>query len=188
WNAQGEDVVSGRRPVPGGAGLREALPGLYGQLEQTARRLEGLFRDAQDFELTVQEGRLFLLQSRDAKRTEWAALRIACEQVAEGLIDEATALGRLEALDLAHVHTVRVAAGEGARPLAVGVPASPGVAVGEAVFDPERAVALAGAGRVPILIRGDIATADVAGLAASAGVLTARGGRTSHAAVVARQL
>jgi pyruvate,orthophosphate dikinase len=113
---------------------------------------------------------------------------MACEQVTEGLIDEPTALGRLEGLDLADIHTVRVAAAEGSAPLAVGVPASPGVAVGEAVFDPERAAAAAGGGRTPILIRTDLATADIAGLAASAGVLTARGGRTSHAAVVARQL
>jgi pyruvate,orthophosphate dikinase len=187
-NAQGEDVVSGRCPVQGGAHLREVMPRLYDQLQQAARQLELLFGDAQDFEFTVQEGRLFLLQSRDAKRTAWAALRMACEQVAEGLIDEPTALTRLEEYDLDEIHTVRVAAAEGSRSLAVGVPASPGVAVGEAVFDPERAVALAGAGRTPILIRTDIATADIAGLAASAGILTARGGRTSHAAVVARQL
>jgi pyruvate,orthophosphate dikinase len=188
WNAQGEDVVSGRCPVQGGAGLADAVPELYGQLRQAARRLELLFGDAQDFEFTVQEGRLSLLQSRDAKRTAWAALRIACEQVAEGLIDEPTALGRLDGYDLPAIHTVRVAAAGGSRPLTVGVPAGPGVAVGEAVFDPERAVALAGAGRSPILIRTDVATADVAGLAASEGLLTARGGRTSHAAVVARQL
>jgi pyruvate,orthophosphate dikinase len=188
WNAQGEDVVSGRCPVQGGPGLQDALPELYRQLRQSARQMERLFHDAQDFEFTVQEGRLFFLQTRDAKRTAWAALRIACEQVAEGLIDEPTALRRLEAYNLGEIQAVRVAAAEGSRPLAVGVPASPGVAVGEAVFDPQRAVAQAAAGRTPILIRTDIATADIAGLAASAGVLTARGGRTSHAAVVARQL
>jgi pyruvate,orthophosphate dikinase len=149
--------------------LQEAMPELYRQLHQAARQLERLFRDAQDFEFTIQEGRLFLLQSSDARRTALAALRIACEQVGEGLIDEATALGRLEPYDLAEAHTVRLAAAEGSRPVAVGVPASPGVAVGEAVFDPERAVALAGAGRTPILIRTDISTTDIAGLAASAG-------------------
>jgi pyruvate,orthophosphate dikinase len=188
WNAQGEDVVSGRCSGPGGPRLQEALPELYRELLQAGRRLERLFRDAQDFEFTVQEGRLFLLQSRDAKRTAWAALRMACEQVAEGLIDEPTALARLGAYDLDEIRTVRVAAAEVSKPLAVGVAASPGVAVGEAVFDPGRAVALAGAGRAPILIRADIATEDIAGLAAAAGVLTARGSRTSHAAVVARQL
>src|SRR5262249_55956547 len=94
-NAQGEDVVSGRCPAQGVADFGESYPQLYRQLRQVEGRLELLFRDAQDFEFTVQEGRLYLLQSRRAKRTAWAALRSTCEQVAEGLIDEATALGRL---------------------------------------------------------------------------------------------
>jgi pyruvate,orthophosphate dikinase len=188
WNAQGEDVVSGRCPVRGVSGLRESCPELYQQLGQVGRRLELLFHDAQDFEFTVQEGRLFLLQARGAKRTAWAALRIACDQVAEGLIDERAALGRLADYDLASIHTLRLAAAEGCRAVGSGIPASPGVAVGEAVFDPAAAVKRAGAGHTPVLIRADISTADIAGLAAAVGVLTARGGRTSHAAVVARQL
>jgi pyruvate,orthophosphate dikinase len=187
-NSQGEDVVSGRSPVQGVARLQECYPELYRQLRQVKNKLEALFRDAQDFELTVQEGRLYLLQARRAKRTAWAALRIACEQVGEGLIDEAMALTRLADYNLADIHMVHVAAAEGCQPIGSGIAASPGVAVGEAVFNPERAVALAQGGRSPILIRTDVSTADIAGLAASAGVLTARGGRTAHAAVVARQL
>jgi len=188
WNAQGEDVVSGRCAVPGAVGLRRPAPELYQQVRQAGVRLEQLFGDAQDFEFTVQEGRLYLLQSRAAKRTAWAALRIACDQVAEGLIDEAMALKRLAGYDLASIRTTRLVVPEGCRPISAGVPASPGVAVGEAVFEPEAAVARASSGRSAILVRADIATEDIAGLAAAAGVLTARGGRTSHAAVVARQL
>jgi pyruvate,orthophosphate dikinase len=187
-NSQGEDVVSGRSLVDGVASLQESFPELYRQLRQVRNNLERLFHDAQDFEFTVQEGRLFLLQARSAKRTAWAALRIACDQVAEGLLDEATALERLAEYDLASIHTVRLATAEGCQPLAIGIPASPGVAVGEAVFDPARAVKVAETGRSPILIRTDISTEDIPGLAASTGVLTARGGRTAHAAVVARQL
>jgi pyruvate,orthophosphate dikinase len=108
--------------------------------------------------------------------------------VAEGLIDEPTALGRLVEYDLPSLRMVRLAADATCRPIGRGIPASPGIAIGEAVFDPIAAVKLAGAGRSPILIRTDVSTADIAGLAASAGVLTARGGRTAHAAVVARQL
>jgi pyruvate,orthophosphate dikinase len=185
WNAQGEDVVSGRCDVQGASGLQEANPVLSRQLEEAAKQLESLFRDAQDFEFTVQDGRLYLLQTRSAKRTPLAALRIACEQVKEGLIDEATGLTRLAGYDLAAISTVRLAAARGAREIGTGTPASPGVAIGEAVFDPRRAAV---APRPPILIRADISTDDIAGLAAAAGILTGRGGRTSHAAVVARQL
>ncbi len=187
-NAQGEDVVSGRAPVRGVASLQETLPKLHRELRQVKRQLEWLFRDTQDFEFTVQEGRLHILQTRNAKRTPWAALRIASELVAEGLIDESTALERLAGYDLNSIRNVRLAPAEGVRPIGMGVAASPGVAVGEAVFDPSLAVKWAQAGRSPVLIRAVASTEDVAGLAASAGLLTGRGGRTSHAAVVARQL
>ncbi|MCE9567675.1 MAG: pyruvate, phosphate dikinase [Planctomycetes bacterium] len=188
WNAQGEDVVSGRCAVEGTVGLQESSPELFLRLREAVGRLEALFHDAQDFEFTVQEGRLYLLQTRSAKRTPLAALRIACEQVAEGLIDETTGLARLASYDLNGISTVSVAATSGVREVGSGTPASPGVAVGEAVFDPQRAAVMVTAGRTPILIRADISTDDIAGLAAAAGILTARGGRTSHAAVVARQL
>jgi pyruvate,orthophosphate dikinase len=187
-NAQGEDVVSGRCPAQGVADFQESHPELYRQLRQVKRQLELLFCDTQDFEFTVQEGQLYLLQTRRAKRTAWAALRMACEEVAEGLIDEATALARLAEYDLSSLYMVRLDATATAQPIGKGIPASPGIAVGEAVFDPEGAVQLAQAGRSPILIRTDISPADIAGLAVSTGVLTARGGRTAHAAVVARQL
>jgi pyruvate,orthophosphate dikinase len=187
-NAQGEDVVSGRASPQGLSGLQKLPPELYRELRQAKRQLELLFRDAQDFEFTVQEKRLYLLQTRSAKRTAWAALRIACDQVAEGLIDEQNALQRLAEYDLKSISMVRLAAVGECRPIGSGIPASPGVAVGEAVFEPEEAVNAARAGRSPILIRTSTSTADIAGLAASAGLLTARGGRTSHAAVVARQL
>jgi pyruvate,orthophosphate dikinase len=187
-NSQGEDVVSGRSAAGGVNSLRESFPELHRQMAQIKSKLEALFHDAQDFEFTVQEGRLHLLQSRAAKRTAWAALHIACDLVAEGLIDETTALKRLAEYDLASIHSVRLAGSEAQPPIAVGIPASPGVAVGPAVFHADRAVKLAESGRAPILIRTDISTEDIAGLATSAGVLTARGGRTAHAAVVARQL
>jgi pyruvate,orthophosphate dikinase len=188
WNAQGEDVVSGRCAVTGAVALEHANPELYGQLLKIGRRLEMLFRDAQDFEFTVQEGRLYLLQSRGAKRTPGAALRIACEQVAEGLIKDREALERLAPYDLSSISTVRLARSEGCQLIGTGIPASPGIAVGRAVFEPERAVTLARAGQCPILVREDISPADITGLAAAGGVITAHGGRTSHAAVVARQL
>lgn len=187
-NAQGEDVVSGRCPVQSSFSLQPASSELYRQLRRIGQQLEILFHDAQDFEFTVQEDRLFLLQSRDAKRTPWAALRIACDLVNEGLIDEKTALDRLTGYDLDSIQRVRVATPEQCQPIGQGIPASPGVAVGEIVFDPGRGVELASAGHSLILVRTDISTDDIAGLAASTGVLTTRGGRTSHAAVVARQL
>jgi pyruvate,orthophosphate dikinase len=188
WNAQGEDIVSGRVPVQDSGSLPSALPELDRDLRQIGRQLERLFLDAQDFEFTVQEGRLYLLQSRQAKRTAWAALRIACDLVEEGLIDESTALGRLAEYDLDAIQWVRLRSSGPCHPLGTGTPASPGVAVGEIAFEPESAVAMASHGRTPILVRTDLTTADLAGRAASAGVLTSRGGRTSHAAVVARQL
>ncbi|MEQ8789615.1 MAG: pyruvate, phosphate dikinase [Pirellulaceae bacterium] len=188
WNAQGEDVVSGRHAVQDESAIRRLMPALEQNLRQVAVDLERLFQDAQDFEFTVQQGRLFLLQSRDAKRTPWAALRIACDQVREGLIDQDAALRRVGELDLDSLQMIRLAPEHGGPPLSVGVPACPGVAVGPIAMDSQSAVAMAHHGQSPILVRHDISTEDVAGLAASAGVLTMLGGRTSHAAVVARQM
>lgn len=187
-NAQGEDVVSGRSLSQGVPDLRVSQPELYAQLQKVKQQLELLFHDAQDFEFTVQEGHLYLLQTRTAKRTPWAAVRITCEQVAEGLIDQATALQRLAPYDLESIQRLRIVTAEHCRPIGSGVSAGPGVAIGRAVFDAEAAVKLAEKGGRPILIRNDMSTADIAGLAAAVGILTARGGRTSHAAVVARQL
>ncbi len=188
WNAQGEDVVSGRQAVQSGSTIRRFAPSLDRQLRQTGGDLERLFGDVQDFEFTIQEGQLYLLQSRTAKRTPWAALRIACDQVKEGLIDEQAALERLAEYDLNSLRMVRLAAGHDRQPLSTGIAACPGVAVGQIVFDPRAAVAMAREGLAPILLRHDISTDDVAGMAASEGILTMLGGRTSHAAVVARQM
>jgi pyruvate,orthophosphate dikinase len=186
-NAQGEDVVSGRYPLQDSSDLQQTMPELYRQLRQIGRQLERFFRDAQDFEFTVQEGHLYLLQSRRAKRTPWAALRIACELVQQGLIDEATALKHLADYNLDAIENVRLASPSGP-PLCTGVPAGAGVAAGAITLDSETAVRSATEGRPALLLRTEIATTDIAGLAAAAGMLTSRGGRTSHAAVVARQL
>lgn len=187
-NAQGEDIVGGRRRLEGAAVLKRILPDVYRQLLEIADQLERLFKDAQDFEFTVQEGRLYILQTRDAKRTPLAALRVACDLVAEGLIDERVALDRLKDYNLDRISAVRLSPPVGLEPLCRGTPASSGAAAGRAALTPEAAIALAAKGCSPILVRNDITTCDIAGLAASAGIITSRGGRTSHAAVVARQL
>lgn len=187
-NSQGEDLVAGRCRLHGLGALERTQPDVYRQLLQVAERLEQLFGDAQDFEFTVQEGRLYVLQTREAKRTPLAALRIACDLVAEGLIDESTALERLSGYDLESIQSVHLAPSSGATPLARATPAGSGAAVGPIALTSEATVALAEKGQTPVLVRSDITTADIAGLASAAGIITARGGRTSHAAVVARQL
>jgi pyruvate,orthophosphate dikinase len=188
WNSQGEDVVSGRHAVQDGAAIKARMPTLDRQLRQVCDQLERLFCDTQDFEFTIQEGRLYLLQSRAAKRTPWAALRVACDLVNEDVIDRRTALARLAEFDLDSLQVTRLANEHERPPLSVGVPACPGVAIGRIALDPQTAVAMAREGGRPILVRHDISTDDVAGLAASEGILTTLGGRTSHAAVVARQM
>jgi len=157
------------------------------RLEELRHALEATFGDAQEFEFTVQDGRLYLLQTRTAKRTPWAALRMAVEQVREGLATPAQALARLDGIDLAAIERRRVA-GEGEVALATAQPASIGLAVGAIALDSKACKRLAAKGRPAILVRNDTSTEDIAGIAVAAGVLTARGGRTSHAAVVARQM
>ncbi|MGE0552161.1 MAG: pyruvate, phosphate dikinase [Gemmatimonadales bacterium] len=187
-NAQGEDLVSGRRTALGADGLRASAPALFERLAASARALEQELLDVQDFEFTVEEGRLWLLQTRPAKRTPWAAVRIAADLVREGLIDRDTARARLGELDLARVRRTRLDHEGIVTPIARGVPASPGVASGPLTCSPARAVSLAAAGRPPILVRRDTSTDALEGMVAAAGLLTAVGSRTSHAAVVARQL
>jgi pyruvate,orthophosphate dikinase len=183
---QGEDVVSGRFAVRDARYLALVLPKVHAELARIKPILEREFKDIQDFEFTVQEGGLYLLQTRSGKRTPWAAVRIAVDLVNEGLIDPATALERLAEIDLAAVSRVRLdAAGE---PIARGIPASTGVAVGRAAFNPRQARTMARNGDAAILIRGGTQAADIEGIAAAEGILTAQGCRTSHAAVVARQL
>jgi len=187
FNGQGEDVVAGRNVLNDRTLLRRRLPLLTGELETGSRALETLFCDAQDFEFTLQSGTLYLLQTRSAKTTPWARLRIAVDLVTEGVITPAEALERLHGLDLDSIVRKRLAGTAGA-PLASALIASPGVATGAIALTPEAAERMAGTGQKVILVRRDIATEDIAGLASAEGVLTAAGGRTSHASVVARQL
>jgi pyruvate,orthophosphate dikinase len=186
-NAQGEDVVAGRLPVAERQRLPEVLPKVWTQLQAATSVLEREFRDMQDFEFTVDQGRLYFLQTRPGKRTPWAALRIATDLVGERLLDPAGALERLAAYDLGAIGRVYVQPRDCDMLLAHATPASIGVATGAIVFDAERARAI-GNDRPVVLVRAELTTDDVAGLAAAQGVLTTYGGRTSHAAVVARQL
>ncbi len=188
FNAQGEDVVSGRHAGHENARLSQRLPLVAAELARMRTVLEAEFHDMQDFEFTVESGRLYLLQTRTAKRTPWSALRIAVDMVSEQLITQAEALARLDGVALDGLERLRLAGNVRARPLATATPASIGVASGAIVFDAARAAELAARGESVILVRPDISTADVEGIAAAQGVLTAAGSRTSHAAVVARQL
>ena len=187
FNAQGEDVVAGRLPVAERQRLPQALPKVWTQLQSSTAVLEREFRDMQDFEFTVDGGRLYFLQTRPGKRTPWAALRIATDLVRERLLDPATALRRLAPYDLDAIGRVYVQPRSADIPLGHATPASIGVATGAIVFDADRARTIGGE-RPVILVRSELTTDDVAGLAAAQGVLTTCGGRTSHAAVVARQL
>ena len=187
-DAQGEDIVAGRELLHPGDDPTTLDPALREQLAVACRLLEAELGDAQEFEFTVQDGELFLLQTRTAKRTPWAALRIAVDQVEEGLITPATALERLAGIDLGALSRRRVRGGEDRAALARAVPASLGVATGPLALDADAAARMAAGGRPPVLVRRGTSTDDIAALACSAGVLTATGGRTSHAAVVAREL
>ncbi len=187
FNAQGEDIVAGRLAAHGEIRLRRTLPSQWAQLEDAGRSLEALFRDAQDFEFTIEGGVLYLLQSRSAKRTPWAALRIAVDQAEEGLISRPEALARLAGIDPASI--VRTHFTESAaEPLARAQVAGIGVAGGAIALDSEAASRMANAGTPVILVRRQSETADIDGMMSAAGILTGAGGRTSHAAVVARQL
>jgi len=188
FNAQGEDIVSGRSRSTDTSRLAETLPDTHAEVAQVARTLEREFGDMQEFEFTIQDARLYLLQTRAGKRTPWAALHILVEQADEGLITATAALERAGALDLAGIGRRRLVPAPGARLLCRGEPAGAGAASGEIVFDPQRACEAAAAGRSVILVRESTATEDILGIAAAGGLLTAAGGRTSHAAVVARQL
>jgi pyruvate,orthophosphate dikinase len=187
FNGQGEDVVAGRHVLRDNPRLRQMLPEIWTQLEQSCHELELLFGDAQDFEFTVQSGTLYFLQTRDAKRTPWAAVRIAVDLVSEGICQPAEALARLAELDLTQAARTRFAAPL-PPPLATAQVASIGVASGAIALDANAAQRMSAAGQPVILVRQETSTADIDGLAVADGVVTATGGRTSHAAVVARQL
>ena len=188
FNAQGEDVVSGRHSLRGAAQVDAVLPAVGAALREIADRLERVFGDMQEFEFTVEEGQVQLLQTRTGHRTGWAACRIAVDLVAEGLADPDTALQRLEDIQLEQVMRVRVAPHEGQSPVARATAASLGVATGAIALDSEAAERMTAAGTACLLVRTDTSTDDIVGLAVCAGVLTVAGGRTAHAAVVARQL
>ncbi|HTA44518.1 MAG TPA: PEP/pyruvate-binding domain-containing protein [Bryobacteraceae bacterium] len=187
FNGQGEDVVAGRHRTQDREQLRRMLPAVWQQIESICRNLEAIFRDAQDFEFTLQNGVLYLLQSRDAKRTDWAALRIAVDLVEEGLIDACEAQRRLAGIDLETVSRRRFEK-QAAEALAQAEAASIGVVSGAIALDCDAVERIAKEGKTAILVRRDIATDDIRGIARAGGVLTSSGSRTSHAAVVARQL
>ncbi|HET8578192.1 MAG TPA: pyruvate, phosphate dikinase [Methylomirabilota bacterium] len=185
-NAQGEDVVAGIRTPESLESLRQRMPRVYMELVKIKDRLERHYRDMQDIEFTVQEGRLYILQTRSGKRTSAAAVRIAVEMVKEKLIDKPTALLRVDATSLNQLLHPMVDPAAKISAIAKGLPAAPGAASGKVVFDTERAVEWAQKGERVILVRPETSPEDVAGMHAAEGVLTSRGGLTSHAAVVAR--
>ncbi|MFA5900790.1 MAG: PEP-utilizing enzyme, partial [Hyphomicrobium sp.] len=186
-NAQGEDVVAGRRNALGVEQLQRRAPGAYQELAAHKEVLEKTFGDMQDFEFTIEDGKLYMLQTRSGKRTPLAALRIAHDLVADGIIAAATAVERLAGLDLEDIEYRDLIVPEGVQPIAQAVSAGTGVAVGAAVFDPARVKALKRDTPV-LLLRENAETADVAAIAEADALITARGARTSHAAVVARHL
>jgi pyruvate,orthophosphate dikinase len=199
-NAQGEDVVAGiRTPLPiskaqavgDEESLEKTMPGVYGQLVDVYKKLESHYRDMQDIEFTIQSGKLYLLQTRTGKRTGFAAVKIACDMVDEGLVEHREAVSRVEAGQIIQM-LAPVFDGEekkkalkGGRLLGRGLPAGPGAAAGRVAFNAEHAVAMAREGPV-ILVRVETSPEDIAGMHSAAGILTTRGGLTSHAAVVAR--
>ena len=187
-NAQGEDVVAGiRTPLPLSQ-LRDTAPEMMTQLEGVRERLEKHYRDMQDMEFTIQQGRLFLLQTRNGKRTGPAAVKVAIDMVAEGLISRDEAIGRVTAdlLDQCLHPMIKPAARPSATVLATGLNASPGAATGQVVFTAEAAEEWAAQGKRVLLVRRETSPEDIGGMHAAQGILTATGGKTSHAAVVAR--
>ncbi|WP_256840410.1 pyruvate, phosphate dikinase [Ornithinimicrobium faecis] len=185
-NAQGEDVVAGIRTPRPLAEMETVLPEAYGQLLDTMKRLEGHYGDMQDIEFTVEEGTLYLLQTRNGKRTAPAAFKVARDLVEEGVITREQALRRIEAGQLDQLLHPAIDPEHGQTPITKGLNASPGAAVGEIVFDSDTAEARGKAGEAVILVRWETTPDDIAGTIAAQGVLTAHGGMTSHAAVVAR--
>ncbi len=187
-NAQGEDVVAGIRTPEPISTLKESMPEVYAELESIYKRLEQHYKDMQDIEFTIQDGKLYMLQTRSGKRTAAAAVRIAVEMVEEGLIDKETALLRVDPnqLDqLLHPWFDEKAAAA-AEVLTTGLPASPGAAVGRVVFNADDAEEWAARGEAVILTRTETSPEDIGGMDVAVGILTSRGGMTSHAAVVAR--
>jgi len=184
-NAQGEDVVAGvRTPVPIRE-LEKIMPGVYNQLREFTTRLEQHYKDVQDFEFTIQEGKLYMLQTRNGKRTGPAAVKIAVEMVHEGLLTPQEALLRVEPEQLNQMLHPVLDESKPLKAIAKGLPASPGAAVGRVVFTADEAV-VKGKAQPVILVRGETVPDDIHGMEVAVGILTSRGGMTSHAAVVTR--
>jgi pyruvate, orthophosphate dikinase len=189
-NAQGEDVVAGIRTAPKISEMATEMPEVYAEFQRIGQQLETHYRDVQDIEFTIERGRLYILQTRSAKRTAAAAVRIAADMVEAGTITKEEAIARVEP---AHVDqllraTFEPGALKGATKIVNGLNASPGAAVGRAVFDADVAVEWVERGEKVILVRIETSPDDFHGMAVSEGIITARGGATSHAAVVARQI
>ncbi len=188
-NAQGEDVVSGVRTPVHILELEKIMPDVYNQLREITTRLETHYKDMQDFEFTIQDGKLYMLQTRNGKRTGLAAVRIALQMVDEGLITKDEAIFRVEPNQLYDFLVPRLdEKGVKIEVLAKGLPASPGAAVGQIVFTADEAVEKAGRGKTAsvILVRAETTPEDIHGMEVAVGILTSRGGMTSHAAVVTR--
>ena len=187
-NAQGEDVVAGVRTPLEIAELQNANPTIYQEFDDVCKKLEAHYKDMQDIEFTIEHGKLFILQCRSGKRTGPAAIKIAVDQVEEGLIDKDAALLRVDPELLNHCLLPVIAPGTKYQVLAKGLPAGPGAATGIAIFDSEKAAELGkgGKGQNVILVRAETSPDDLKGMLAAQGVLTEKGGMTSHAALVAR--
>jgi len=197
-NAQGEDVVAGIRTPQAltkasreemgetAPSMEEAMPEVFAQFKAVVEQLERHYRDMQDIEFTVEQGRLYMLQTRSGKRTARAALKVACDLVAEGLIDQREAVNRVEPASLDQLLHPTIDPSAARDVVAHGLPASPGAAVGKIVFNADEAERLGGMGEAVILVREETSPEDIHGMHAARGVVTCRGGMTSHAAVVAR--
>src|SRR4029077_12050383 len=185
-NAQGEDVVAGVRDTEPISALKRHLPKVYTEFEGYARKLEKHYKEVKDLEFTVERAKLYMLQTRSAKRTGEAAVHIAVDMVAEKLITRKEAVARVEPRQLEQLLFPRVDPKAKVQPLAKGVPASPGAASGEAVFDADTAVEWGQRGKAVILVRVETNPNDVHGMVEAKGILTQTGGTASHAALVAR--
>ncbi len=189
-NAQGEDVVAGIRTAPQIAEMQTEMPEVYAEFQRIGQQLEAHYRDVQDLEFTIERGRLYMLQTRSAKRTAAAAVRIAADMVEEGTITKEEAIARIEPAQVDQLLRDQFDSGALAKAphLAKGLNASPGAAVGRAVFSADTAVEWVERGERVVLVRIETSPDDFHGMAVAQGILTARGGATSHAAVVARQI
>jgi pyruvate,orthophosphate dikinase len=189
-NAQGEDVVAGIRTPEKISHLAQEMPEAYAEFQRIATQLETHYKDVQDLEFTIERGTLYMLQTRSAKRTAAAAVKIAVDMVADGVIDEREAVGRIEPAQVDQLlrPQFETVARRAATRVAKGLNASPGAAVGRAVFNADAAVEWVARGEKVVLVRVETSPDDFHGMAVAQGILTARGGATSHAAVVARQI